>query len=448
MPRPSIDIPALIDESPVGSFQVGILLLLGLTVILDGFDVQAIGFIAPAVIRDWGVERAALGPVFGAGLLGMVVGSLLLSALADRVGRRPVLIGATCFFAAAMLATARVETLPQLELLRFITGLGLGAIMPNAMALAGEYSPRRLRITLMMLVSCGFTAGAVLGGILTAAIIPHWGWRGVFVVGGALPLVLAAAMAVGLPESMQFLVIRGRGLVRVRGWLRQVDPRRPIADDAELLVHEQDEGKVPVRELFRSGRAPFTLLLWSVSFIALVMLYFLSNWLPTLAQGAGATARDAVLLGTFLQLGGVAGTLVMGPVIDRIGFLRALVPAFIVAAVAVALLGRPGIPMPLLFGVAVVAGFTVVGVLPVLNALAATAYPTTLRSTGIGWSLGIGRIGAIVGPVLAGVLLALGWTQSRLFLLIGTPAVLAAFLLLALRHTLPRGGQATATDGA
>ena len=249
----------------------------------------------------------------------MVVGSLILSAVADRVGRRPILIGATLFFALGMLATALVTSLSQLALLRFITGLGLGAIMPNAMALAGEYSPRRLRVTLMMLVSCGFTTGAVLGGLLSAAIIPRWGWPGVFVVGGALPLVLAAAMAFALPESMQFLVIRGRRLDRVRGWLRQINPRVPIDDEADLVVHEQDEGKVTGRELFRSGRTGFTLLLWGVTFLALVILYFLSNWLPTLAIGAGATTGQAVLLGTFLQLGGVAGTLAMGPVIDRIG---------------------------------------------------------------------------------------------------------------------------------
>jgi AAHS family 4-hydroxybenzoate transporter-like MFS transporter len=436
-PTAPIDIPALIDESPVGSFQVGILLLLGLTVILDGFDVQAIGYIAPAVLHDWGIDRAALGPVFGAGLVGMVIGSLIFSALADRVGRRPVLIGATLFFSLAMLATSKVTSLPQLTLLRAITGLGLGAIMPNAMALAGEYSPRRFRVTLMMLVSCGFTAGAVLGGVLSAVIIPQWGWRAVFLVGGVLPLVLAAAMAFGLPESMQFLVIRGRGRERVHGWLRQVAPAAVIGDDQTFVVHEGDEGRVPVRDLFVNGRAGFTLLLWGVTFIALVILYFLSNWLPTLAQGAGATLREAVWLGTFLQLGGMVGTVVMGPVIDRIGFLRVLVPAFIITAFAVALLGRPGIPTPLLFVVAGVAGFTVVGMLPVLNALAATVYPTTLRSTGIGWSLGIGRLGAIVGPVLAGALLALGWPQTRLFLLIGAPALLAALLLATMAGRLP-----------
>ncbi|HTK56142.1 MAG TPA: MFS transporter, partial [Gemmatimonadales bacterium] len=293
-----------------------------------------------------------------------------------------------------------------------------------------------------------FTAGAMLGGLLSAAVIPSWGWRGVFIVGGALPLVLAAAMAFALPESMQFLVIRGRRLERVRGWLRQIDPGAPIADDAEFVVHEQDEGKVPVRELFRSGRAGFTLLLWGVTFIALVILYFLSNWLPTLALGAGATGSEALLLGTCVQGGGVIGTLLMGPVIDRLGFLRVLVPSFLIAAGAVALLGHPGVPMPLLFVIAGVAGFTVVGLLPVLNALAATAYPTTLRSTGIGWSLGIGRLGAFVGPVLAGMLLALGWEQSRLFLLIGAPAVLAALLLLAMRHALPRTGRLTPMEGA
>jgi AAHS family 4-hydroxybenzoate transporter-like MFS transporter len=443
-----IDIPRLIDESPVGSFQIGILLLLGLTVILDGFDVQAIGYIAPAVIRDWGIDRAALGPVFGAGLFGMVVGSLIFSALADRVGRRPILIGATLFFALGTLATAKVSTLSQLELLRFITGLGLGAIMPNAMALAGEYSPRRLRVTLMMLVSCGFTVGALLGGILSATIIPLWGWRGVFLVGGALPLVLAAAMVVALPESMQFLVIRGHHSERIRTWLRQIAPTAAIGPGQTFVVHEQDEGRVPARELFRQGRAPFTLLLWVITFIALVILYFLSNWLPTLATSNGATPSQAVLLGTFVQLGGVIGTLLLGPVIDRIGFLRVLVPSFLVAALAVTLLGRSEIPMPMLFVVAVIAGFTVVGILPILNALAASAYPTTLRSTGIGWSLGIGRVGAIVGPVLAGILLGLGWPQSTLFLLIGAPAVGAAFLLLALRDTLPRDGHPVTSDGA
>jgi AAHS family 4-hydroxybenzoate transporter-like MFS transporter len=260
--------------------------------------------------------------------------------------------------------------------------------------------------------------------------------------------VLVAAMIVALPESMQFLVIRGRRTDRVRGWLRQIAPQVALTEDTSFVVHEQDEGRVPVGDLFRSGRAPFTLLLWGVTFIALVVLYFLSNWLPTLATSSGATPSQAVLLGTFVQLGGVIGTLLLGPVIDRIGFLRVLVPSFIVAALTVTLLGRPGIPMPMLFVIAVVAGFTVVGILPILNALAASAYPTTLRSTGIGWSLGIGRVGAIVGPVLAGLLLRLGWPQSTLFLVIGAPAVAAALLLLGLRDTLPGAGRLAIQGGA
>ncbi len=156
-----IDIPALIDRSRIGGFQIVMLTLCAICLIIDGFDVQAMGYVAPAIIQEWGIAKANLGPVFGAGLFGMLLGSLCFSILADRIGRRPVLIAATLFFAACMLLTPLAATVQQLIVLRFVTGLGLGAIMPNAMALAGEYSPVRKRVTLMMLVSCGFTLGAV-----------------------------------------------------------------------------------------------------------------------------------------------------------------------------------------------------------------------------------------------------------------------------------------------
>ena len=187
-PQPPIDISAVVDASRVSPFQIWILVLIGLTVVIDGFDVQSMGFVAPAIIQTWGVDKSALGPVFGAGLLGMLVGSLAFSVVADKVGRRPVLIWATLAFALCMLATSQANNITQLLCLRFVTGLGLGAIMPNAMALAGEFSPKRRRVTLMMLVSCGFTVGAVLGGLISAALIPAMGWQSVFIVGGVVPL--------------------------------------------------------------------------------------------------------------------------------------------------------------------------------------------------------------------------------------------------------------------
>lgn len=425
-----IDIPTLFDDRPVGGYQRWVLILLGLTVVLDGFDVQSIGYIAPAVVRDWGVPASALGPVFGAGLLGMLLGSLALSVLADRVGRRPVLIGTTAFFALGMLATTRVASIEQLRALRFVTGFGLGGIMPNAMALAGEWSPRRRRVTLMMLVSCGFTGGAVLGGLIAAVLIPSWGWRSVFAVGGIIPFVIAGMMVFVLPESLQFLAERGGRDGQIDAWLGRALPGHRTVAGARYSVSADRTAGVPVAELFRDGRARTTTLLWITAFLDLLTLYSLSSWLPTLAQGAGLSTREAVLLGTTLQLGGVAGTVVMGPLIDRAGFQRVLVPSLLAAGAAIACFGVTGLPPGLLFPIAAVAGFGAIGSTPGLNALAATIYPTSLRSTGIGWSLGVGRVGGLVGPVLAGALLTTGWTSRGLFAAVaGVTAAAAVFVI-------------------
>ncbi len=434
----AVDIAALMDRNPVSNFQKWILLLVGLTVVMDGFDVQAMGFVAPAIIKEFGVAKSALGPVFGAGLLGMLVGSLTLSVLADKLGRRPILICATLFFSLCMLYTATVTSLMELQVLRFITGLGLGAIMPNAMALAGEYSPKRKRVTLMMLVSCGFTVGAVLGGLVSASLIAAYGWRAVFWVGGLAPLVIAALMAWRLPESLQFLVLRGKHLARVGQCLQHIEPSARMDSDTRYLVPEPAQGGAPVAELFRHGRAKTTLLLWVVNFMNLLNLYFLANWLPTIAASAGLSTTNAVLVGTALQVGGVVGTLLMGPIIDRVGFYRVLVPVFAVAAVMIALIGQPGLSLPVLFVVVTITGFCIVGGQPAVNALAATYYPTAERSTGVGWSLGIGRFGSIVGPVLGGILIQRQWANSELFVAVAVPAVISTVMLFVLSRGATR----------
>ncbi|MET3132408.1 AAHS family 4-hydroxybenzoate transporter-like MFS transporter [Oxalobacteraceae bacterium GrIS 1.11] len=430
----SIDIPELINRSKISSFQVGTLVLCGLCVIMDGFDVQAMGYVAPAIIHDWGVGKAMLGPVFGAGLLGMLVGSLLFSVVADKLGRRPVLVAATVFFALCMLATPLATDLDQLKLIRFITGLGLGAVMPNAMALAGEYSPLRKKVTLMMLVSCGFTVGAVLGGLLSAALIPAYGWQAVFYVGGALPLAIGIVMFFWLPESMQFLVLRNQDLDKVARWLKRIAPDTAIGPATAYALHEKPQAGAPVLQLFRDGRARMTLLLWVINFMNLLNLYFLSNWLPTIAKDAGLSTANAVLAGTALQVGGTIGTMLMGQMIDRSGFRRVLLPCFLLAALAIALIGRPDVSLAFLFACIAVAGFCIVGGQPAVNALAANYYPTALRSTGIGWSLGVGRIGSIAGPVLGGELLRLNWSNSAIFPLVAIPALVSALMLWNMRR--------------
>ncbi|QRX81465.1 aromatic acid/H+ symport family MFS transporter [Glaciimonas sp. PAMC28666] len=433
-----IDIPALIDRSKIGFSQTIMLVLCGLCLIVDGFDVQAMGYVAPAIIQDWGIAKSHLGPVFGAGLFGMLVGSLMFSMLADRIGRRPVLIAATLFFAVCMLVTPMATSLGELEIIRFITGLGLGAIMPNAMALAGEYSPVRKRVTLMMLVSCGFTLGAVLGGLLSAYLIPRFGWQSVFHVGGVVPLVIGALMIFLLPESMQFLVLRGKKLDQVGKWLRRIDPNVVIDAQTRYVVNEKAGKGAPMLQLFQEGRAKVTILLWVINFMNLVNLYFLSNWLPTIAKDAGLSTANAVLAGTALQIGGTFGTLIMGQLIDRSSFRRVLIPVFVVAGFAVALIGRPEASLVFLFGSIFVAGFCIVGGQPAVNALAGTYYPTTLRSTGIGWSLGIGRIGSIVGPVLGGELIRLNWPNSTIFIVLAVPALVSALMLILMGNSALR----------
>jgi AAHS family 4-hydroxybenzoate transporter-like MFS transporter len=424
-PQRVVDVSALIDSVPVSAFQRWLMVLVGCVVVVDGFDVQAMGFVAPSIIKAWSINKAALGPVFGAGLFGMLFGSLALSVLADRIGRRPVLIGATLFFSVCMLVTAWVQSLPQLLMIRFITGIGLSGIMANAVALVDEYSPARRRVSLMMWVSCGFTGGAVLGGIMSAVLIPWGGWQAVFIFGGLAPLVMTGLMCLYLPESLQFLVLR-----QWRTWCSKIAPQAAIDDSVVLSVRERKSQGAPVTELFREGRASRTLLLWAINFANLLNLFFLANWLPTLATMAGRQLSVAVWLGITLQIGGVVGTLLMGPLIDRFGFYRVLVPGFIVGALSVVLMGQAMLPMGLLYAVVMVGGFCIVGGQPAVNALAATTYPTDLRATGIGWSLGIGRAGSIVGPVLAGYLIGQHWSNEELFLAAAVPAVCSGALLL------------------
>ncbi len=230
---PTLDIPALIDASPIGRFQLGVFVLAGAAMIIDGFDVQAMGFVAPELVRDWGIARVALGSVFSASLVGMLLGSLALSVLADRIGRRPVLVASMLFAGLCMLGTAHARTLTQLLALRALSGAGVGAIMGNAMALVSEYCPARRRASTMMLVSCGFTAGAVCGGLIAVWLIPLAGWRAVFLSGGLVSLAISLLMAAMLPESVQFLVLRGARRERIARLVKGIVPHEPAARLAE-----------------------------------------------------------------------------------------------------------------------------------------------------------------------------------------------------------------------
>ncbi len=449
MQTPSrVNITEIIDQSRVGRFQLGIFILCGLCLIMDGFDVQAIGYVAPALSQDWKISGAVLGSVLSAALVGVLFGSIFLSMLADKVGRRPVLIGACLFFSAVTLITARVNTVAELLVIRFIAGVGLGSIMPNAMALVGEYSPKRTRVAAMVIVGTGFTFGAMIGGIVAFWLIPNFGWRSIFYFGGAVPLVIGCSMFFLLPESLQHLALHGKSPEQIGKWLRRLNPALTFSPNTQFVVLERREKGVPLVKLFQEGRAAGTILIWTVYFMNLLNLYFLSSWLPTvvtpLVRAAGVSSSYALLVGTTLQFGGVIGAVVLGWFVARFGFIPVLATCFSLACLNIAMIGQPGLSLGLLFLVVFIAGLGVVGGQSVINALAATFYPTDLRSTGIGSGLGIGRIGSIVGPQVAGVLIGLRWTPHQLFLAAAVPALISALGMIAMRWVI----KPQATTGA
>ena len=432
----TIDPADVLDRSRIGSLQIRVFVLCTLALVMDGFDVQALGYAAPALRRELGVDAAALGTVFSAANSGVLIGSVVFSALADRIGRRPVLVAMTLFFSVMTLATPQAQTLTQLFWLRFVGGIGMGAIMPNATALISEFSPARRRITLMMCTTVGFTAGAAIGGFIAAALIPAFGWRSVFYFGGLIPLAVGLVMAAALPESIQFLVIRRRHLDKVGRWLKGLDPGLTLDAGTEYVTREHGRGGAPFVYLFTEGRATATFLLWVANFMNLLNLYTLSSWLATVVDGMGYDARTAVLASTTLQVGGVIGAFGLAWLIARRGFIVTLASSFAIAALAIVAIGQPGLSLAVLVVLIFVAGWCVVGGQGGLNALEATFYPTDLRATGIGWALGVGRAGAIVGPYVGGTLLAGQWTTQQLFMAAAVPAVVSAMTMIALRFVI------------
>ncbi|MGC2176697.1 MAG: MFS transporter [Bradyrhizobium sp.] len=440
---PTVEVAAFIDAQPVGAFQIKVLLICATVLVLDGFDTTAIGYVAPALAKEWHIGKSALGPVFSAGLFGLMIGALLFGPLADRVGRKKIIIFSTLAFGIGTLITALVNDVNALLAIRFLTGLGLGGAMPNTVALTAEFGPHRRRATMVMVMFVGFSVGAALGGFLAAALIPQFGWRSVFVVGGVAPLVLAPILALKLPESVRFLTLTGRADARVAQLLAFINAKTVFAPETRFVVDEPALKGIPVQHLFRSGRTLATLLLWVVFFMSLLDIYFLSNWLPTVLNDLGASISAAAVIGSMLQVGGIVGTFALGSIIDRFS-IRALALVYFIGVFAVGAIGQFGQSAVLVTMAIFVAGFCIVGGQIAANALAAGYYPTSVRATGVGWALGVGRIGSIVGPLVGGILLSLKWSAGEVFVAAAAAALCAALAAFSLGRLAGLGGSGKA----
>lgn len=435
---------SVLDEAPWGGFQKRVLALTAAAVVFDGLDNQLIGFAAPALIRDWGISKADLVPIIAASLIAMTVGTAIAGFVADRIGRRPTLITSVALFGVASAAIALAPNLTVLLVLRLIAALGLGGAMPTATALVAEFTPKRNRSLAVTLGIVCVPLGGLLGGMLSAAILPGFGWRALFLIGGLLPLVAALVFAFALPESPEILLTRGRE-AEVRALLHRSGVT--IASDVALVAGSADTDRDPSKgkerglsALFASGYARDTILIWLAFFCCLLAVYSVFNWAPTYLADRGLDLRMASTGLAAFNFGGIAGAIACGWLIDRFG---SRWPLSTLSALAV-LVGLVVVVHPLgggastelimvLFGAL---GFAINGVQTTLFALAASLYPATARATGVGMALGVGRLGAVLSSAAGAAAIAMGGSSYFALIAIAMAGALFSVVLLR-RHTPP-----------
>jgi AAHS family 4-hydroxybenzoate transporter-like MFS transporter len=424
-----IDVNELIERRGVGRLQYELMALCGALLIFDGFDTQAIGYVAPAILREWSIGRPELGPIFSTGLAGLMMGALLFGPIADRFGRKPTIVLCAVIFGVFTIGCALTGTVEQLMVFRLLAGLGLGGAMPNAIALMSEFAPQQSRARLATILVCFFSLGAAIGGFLAAAVIPSFGWRAVFWIGGLVPLALLPIILLRLPESIRFLCLRSTNSARVRAIVARIAPPERFTDQTEFWSSGEEETSSSPKLLFTHGRAAVTSFVWLGFFMNLIVLYFLASYLPTILHGVGISESDAVQATALYQVGGLVGAVLIGWLMDRIEPGAVLAGALICAALVICMIASAGNALAIVnigtFG----AGFCVVGGQVGANAYVSSLYPTAVRSTGIGWALGVGRFGSVVGPMSVTALLALGWSITNVFYSVAVPAVLAGLFL-------------------
>jgi AAHS family 4-hydroxybenzoate transporter-like MFS transporter len=429
-PGPILDLRAFIDSRPFSPYQWLILGLCFLIIFIDGFDVGAVGFVAPALVQGWHVKRQMLGPVVSAALVGVAIGSLGSGPFADRYGRKTVLVVSVGLFGLFSIGSAFADNLDHLTLLRFLTGLGLGGAMPNATALTAEYCPARKRSILVTLMFCGFTFGSAVVGLIAAYLIPRFGWPSVFIAGGAVPIVLVFVLAAFLPESPRFMAAGGRPREKIVAALTRIAPdaRAEIEAASGFSIPEQAaalRGK-PVKTVLSPPLLVGTLLLWVVFFSGLVVVFLLTSWLPTLLKDAGMSLKNSALITSLFQLGGTAGALLVAWMMGKIGPHRAIALSYAASAVFVVVLGGAIHNIPLLAVCVLAVGFFSSGAQTCNNAMASGFYPTQARSTGLGSMQGVGRFGGILGAYIGAPLLGLGWSFSGIIQILAAPLLVAA----------------------
>jgi MFS transporter, AAHS family, 4-hydroxybenzoate transporter len=432
-----IDTRTLIDNSPFGSYQIRIFLLCFVGLMIDGYDLQIIGVAAAGIKETLHLQPATLGVVITASQIGVLLGAVLLAPVADWIGRKGLMVAACLIFGVFSLLTAFATTVPELIVLRVLTGLGMGGVGPATLAYGTEFAPQRLKASIPSWIWASVPVGGMIAGFSAVWLLPRFGWPSLFIVAGLLPIALAVVLLFVMPESLAFLGARGADQVRMRRIAVRIAPALPA--DAELYTSEDKLPGVPLKHLFVDGRGVGTVLLWILFFLDYGILIFFLSWVPTLIKiSTGSTTALGTSL-AFWNIGSIFLSLTIGRVIDKLGYYRVLPLSFVLIAASMWAIGLT-IDAPLwvllcaITAMGGVAGSAGAG----LMALAANSYPVAVRSTGVGAAYAFGgRIGALTAPLLGGILLQMQWTPSAVCYLVGTPMLLGTVALLLLQRQGP-----------
>jgi MFS transporter, AAHS family, 4-hydroxybenzoate transporter len=422
----SVNITELIDRCPLGPLQIRIIVLCGLVALLEGFDLGAIGVAAPAMAGPLHIAPNQFGAVFSAAVLGLMLGGFGLGPIADRYGRRWVLISATATLGVFTLCTATAATLQQILLFRFLAGVGLGGAMPSFISLAAEYTPRSNRQAVVGLLCVGLPLGGVMVGLLASRLIDTVGWQSLFYIGGVLPLGLSIVLIRALPDSIEFLVMRGAAWRDIRNLLVRISPNVNITSGCQFIINEEKTRGAPVWQLFSAGRAGGTILMWASYFVTFMILVTSAAWTPTLLQRAGIDGAQSSVAMALFALGSVVGTPLAGFLASRFAARRVLPVALVGSAMTLAAVGHASQSIALVVVFLGLTGFFLGVASSGLTALTTLLYSTAIRSTGVGWALGLGRLGSFVGPLAIGMLVNRGWQIGDSFVALGVLALCAA----------------------
>ncbi|MBH3417502.1 MFS transporter [Pseudomonas putida] len=436
------DLKQRLDNDPMGRFQylaIGICIVLNM---IDGFDVLVMAFTASSVSAEWNLNGAQVGLLLSAGLFGMAAGSLFLAPWADRFGRRPLILLCLALSGIGMLLSAMSQSPLQLALLRGLTGLGIGGILASSNVIASEYASKRWRGLAVSLQSTGYALGATLGGLLAVWLLGHWGWRSVFLFGGIVTVLVIPLVLLWLPESLDFLLARrpANALARVNRLAARLG-QPALAQLPAAMAREQGAAR-GFRQLLTPAMRRTTLVIWLLFFLVMFGFYFVMSWTPKLLVAAGLSAQQGITGGVLLSVGGILGAALIGGLASRWPLTRVLALFMLITAVLLVLFVVNGASVSAALALGLLIGLFSNGCVAGLYALSPVVYDASVRATGVGWGIGIGRMGAILSPTVAGVLLDGGWQPLHLYGVFASVFVLAAACLLLLRPmTKPASAQ-------